>query len=308
MWHRAFAPATVANLGPGFDVLGLALDPALGVGDTCEVQLTDGDQVSIEITGDGGRLPTAPDDNCASVVARAVLERTGRRAGLEIKLHKGLPLASGLGSSAASSAAAALATNLALGAPLSRRELVECARLGEAVAAGTPHPDNVAPALLGGLLLMVERPCGLHIAPLPVPEPLRVAVVMPALEVRSSDARAVLPAAIPMADVVANLGSIGLFVSALYEGDLDRLSEACHDRLHQPYRIPLVRGYDQARQAALDAGAVGMGLSGSGPSMFALTDGDERAQAAGEAMVQAFAGLDIAARAVHGRIAASFDD
>ncbi|HWN66325.1 MAG TPA: hypothetical protein VNM90_01735, partial [Haliangium sp.] len=156
-WQRAFAPATVANLGPGYDVLGLALDPALGLGDTCAVRRTDGDGIAIAVDGDGGRLSTNPAENCASVAARAVLDRAGVRTGLEIRLHKGLPLGSGLGSSAASSAAAALATNLALGAPFTRRDLVDCARAGEAVAAGTPHPDNVAPSLLGGLLLMVER-------------------------------------------------------------------------------------------------------------------------------------------------------
>lgn len=357
-WHRAFAPATVANLGPGYDVLGLALDPALGLGDTCAVRLTDDGRITIAVSGDGGRLSTDPAENCASVAASAVLAAaaaasgaaagpasilpsglpsgspSGGRTGLEIRLHKGLPLGSGLGSSAASSAAAALATNLALGAPLTRRALVDCARAGEAVAAGTPHPDNVAPSLLGGLLLMVERVSengpaaarpaqeavaavpaleaagampALEIVRLPVPARLRVAVVIPDLEVRTADARAAIPARIPVADAVHNLGAVALFVSALHDGDLGRLGQATRDRLHQPYRIPLMRGFDEARRAALAAGALGAGMSGSGPAMFALADGDAAAKAAGEALVAAFESLGIAAHFMSGRVAPSFE-
>ncbi len=338
-WHRAFAPATVANLGPGYDVLGLALDPALGLGDTCAVRLTDDDRITIAVEGDGGRLSTEPAENCASVAAAAVLAAVGRRTGLEIRLHKGLPLGSGLGSSAASSVSAALATNLALGSPLARRALVDCARAGEAVAAGTPHPDNVAPSLLGGLLLMVERASegaaaptpavgmaalepldamsaleltraampALEIVRLPVPANLRVAVVIPDLEVRTADARAAIPPRIPVADAVHNLGAIALFVSALHDGDLIRLGQATRDRLHQPYRIPLMRGFHQARRAAMAAGALGAGLSGSGPAMFALADGDAAARTAGEALVASFASLGIAAYFMSGRVAPSFE-
>jgi homoserine kinase len=324
-WHRAFAPATVANLGPGYDVLGLALDPALGLGDTCAVRRTSGERIVIAVEGDGGRLSVDPAENCASVAAAAVLARAGVRTGLEIRLHKGLPLGSGLGSSAASSAAAALATNLALGAPFVRRDLVDCARAGEAVAAGTPHPDNVAPSLLGGLLLMVERvsedaaapppapaaaPAGMpaiDIVRLPVPAELRVAVVIPDLEVRTADARAAIPPRVPVGDAVHNIGAIALLVTALYDGDLGRLRQGTRDRLHQPYRIPLVRGFDQARRAALAAGALGVGLSGSGPAMFALAAGDAAATACGEALSGAFAALGIAARHVCGRVAPSFE-
>ncbi|MFT5429984.1 MAG: homoserine kinase, partial [Myxococcota bacterium] len=155
-WHSAFAPATIANLGPGFDVLGLALHPELLLGDTCRVRLADHGEIRLTIEGDGGRLPTEPSENCASVVAKVLLEQAGRTDGLDIHLIKGLPLGSGLGSSAASSASAALATNLALGSPFARHELLDAGRAGEAVAAGTPHPDNVVPSLLGGILLMVE--------------------------------------------------------------------------------------------------------------------------------------------------------
>ncbi len=305
MWHRAFAPATVANLGPGYDILGLALDPALGLGDTCEVRLNDSDKITLHIEGDGGRLPTNPARNCASVAAQTVLTlaQSPRPTGLDIRLKKGLPLGSGLGSSAASAASAALATNAALGSPLTRLQLVEAGRAGERVAAGSPHPDNVAPSLMGGILLMVERPGGLQIVSLPIPDDLRLAVVIPDLKVRTADARAVLPAQVPLGDAVANAASIALCISALYDDDLSRLSLAIEDRLHQPYRKHLVRGYEAAYTAAMAAGALGAGLSGSGPAMFALTDGDDSADACGRAFVAAFAQNDVSARYVAARVA-----
>ncbi len=306
-WTTAFAPATVANLGPGFDILGLALDDALGLGDTCEVALQPAGQWSLEVTGDGGRLPTDPAQNAAAVVARAVLERAGVQAGLAMRLHKGLPLGSGLGSSAASAASAALAANAAIGAPFTRRELVAQGRVGEALCAGSPHPDNVAPALLGGILLMAPDPDalpdGLQIVRLPVPERLRVAVVIPELEVRTADARAALPKHVPVADAVTTAAHVGLMVSALYEGDLARLGLGTRDVLHQPYRAPLVRGFVAARAAALASGALGVGLSGSGPAMFALADGDSAAHRAGEALVRSFAESGVVATWRAGRIA-----
>lgn len=307
-WSSAFAPATVANLGPGFDVLGLALDPALGLGDTCRVRRSQTDGIRLTIEGDGGRLPTGPSENVASVAAAAVLRRIGATGqGLDIHLTKGLPLGSGLGSSAASAASAAIATNLALGSPLSRRELIDAGRAGEAIAAGTPHPDNVVPSLLGGLLLMVDEADGLRIVQLPVPPSLRVSVVIPELEVRTADARKVLPAAVPMADAIANIASMGLFVSGLYEGDLRRVGRGVQDRLHQPYRIPLVRGFHVAREAAEGVGALGVGMSGSGPAIFALADGDVSAARCGAAMAAAFESLGIGARWVAGGIAPALE-
>lgn len=303
-WHTAFAPATVANLGPGFDVLGLALDSAMGLQDRCAVRLLPPGELRLEIEGDGGRLPREPAANSATVVAAAVVKRAGSDAGLHVRLTKGLPLGSGLGSSAASSASAAMATNAALGSPLSLRELFGPARQGEAVAAGTPHPDNVIPALIGGIVLMVEDTVhGLDVVHLPVPDGLYVAVVIPELVVFTADARAVLPARVPMTDAITNVGRLGLFVSALYDGDLTRLGRATGDALHEPYRIGLVPGYERARDAAVLAGALGVGLSGSGPAMFALAEGREAAEACGRALASGFQESGTAARWAAGRVA-----
>ncbi len=307
-WHAAFAPATVANVGPGYDVLGLALHPDLELGDTCEVRLAPRGRMELTIDGDDGRLPTGPDDNVATVAARVVLETAGADTGLELRLHKGLPLGSGLGSSAASAAAAALATNAALGNPLSRAQLFAAGRAGEALAAGVPHPDNVVPALAGGFLILVDdTAAGLIWHRLPVPSELHVAIVIPELEVRTADARAVLPATVDRADAVSNLGRLGLLVSALYEGDLERLRHAVVDRLHQPFRTPLVRGYDAVADAGQRAGALGVGLSGSGPAIFAFAS-RSRASDVAHAMAAAFDAQGIGARAISGPISEPFSD
>ena len=297
--RSAFAPATVANLGPGFDSLGLALDPALGLGDRCDVRLAAETRIVVE----GADLPTDPARNVATVAAMRVLELAGVPGGVHVHLRKGLPIGSGLGSSAASAVSAVVATHELIGRPLGRDALIDACRAGEAIAAGFPHPDNVVPALLGGLLLMVEGAAGLEVVPLPVPQWLRVAVVIPDLEVRTADARAALPAVVPMADAVANAGAIGLLISALYDGDADRIGRGVLDRLHQPYRIPLVPGFDAARRAALDAGALGVGLSGSGPALFALARGEAAARNAGAAMASAFQALGTAARWAAGKVA-----
>ena len=287
-WYTAFAPATVANVGPGFDILGLSLDPSSSLGDTCHVRLAPPGQFHLTIDGDNGRLPRDPEQNVASFVARYILNQVGVHHGLDIRLEKGLPIGSGLGSSAASAASAALATNAALGMPLTLEQLVPAGQAGEALAAGSPHPDNVVPALLGGLLLMVEEPgSDLRIVRLPAPSWLRVVVVMPQLEVRTADARAVMPEKVPMSNAIRNMASIGLLVSGLYEGDAERVGAGIRDCLHQPYRASLVPGFVEARKSALSAGALGVGLSGSGPAVFAFCL-DEQINAVGEALVHGF--------------------
>jgi len=307
-WTSAFAPATIANVGPGFDVLGFALDPAMGLGDTCDVRLVSGHGMHLTIDGDGGRLSTDPALNVATVAASRVLQLAGVETGLELRLHKGLPLGSGLGSSAASAASAASAVNAALGNPLTRAQLFDPGRAGEKAAAGFAHPDNVVPALVGGFLLMVERDDDeLQVVPLPVPDQLAVALVIPDLEVRTELARKAIPAEIPVADAVSNAAHIALLVSALYDSDLDRLGYAIHDRLHQPYRTPLVPGFGDARERALAAGALGVGLSGSGPAMFAFARGLDSARACGEALAAGFIDRGTAARWVAGSVAAPFE-
>ncbi len=291
-WIRVFAPGSVGNLACGFDVLGLALEAP---GDVVEVRTSSGPGVRIEaVTGDGGRLPTDPRTNSAAAAAQAVLDTVDAHTGLTLVLRKGLPLAAGLGGSAASAVAAAVAADACLDAHLPTPLLLHCALRGEAVAAGAPHPDNAAPSLLGGIVL-VPDPEEVHPISLPVPEGLSVAVVRPRMEVETARARAVLGGTVPLRDAVRQWGRTAALVAALYEEDWDLLARAVADAVVEPQRAPLVPGFHEVKAAALDAGALAASLSGAGPALFALTRGRERASKVGAAMVAAFrdaAGLE----------------
>lgn len=290
----AFAPATVANLGPGFDVLGLALSAP---GDTVTATRRGAPGVRIVgVEGDGGQLPREAERNTAGIAAIATLARAGvRDVGIELHVHKGLPIGSGLGSSASSAAAAACAVNLLVGSPLRKSELVEPCIEAEAAVSGR-HADNVAPALLGGLIL-VRSVDPLDIVRLPLPEGLAIAVVTPAFELATKKARAVLPADVPLADLVRNTANIGALVSACHSGDLGLLGRCVTDRVVAPARAALVPGAPEVIAAALDSGALGSSISGAGPSVFALCRSQRSARDAGAVMVTAFeaAGLDATA-------------
>ena len=284
----ASAAATVANLGPGFDVLGLCL---VGPRDHAIAELTDDGRVTlVEVTGDGGRLPRQAEANCAGVAARAVLERFGEPgAGVRLWLDKGLPLGSGLGSSAASAVAAALATAEVACPDVGKAELLDACREGERLATGTPHPDNVAPSLLGGLVACLAREGeAIEVVRLPLPAGLHVACLKPAVEVRTADARAAMPAAIPVSDVVRTLGNMAGLVAALASGDLELVGRCLGDRVATPYRKAFIPGFDEAMAAAAAAGAVGGGISGSGPTVFALASDLAGAEAAADAVEAVF--------------------
>jgi homoserine kinase len=291
---RVFAPATVSNLGPGFDVLGLALERP---GDLVEGELADSPGVEIvEITGDGGALSRDADRNVAGRAAAEVLHRagSGRRArhaagpGLRLWVHKQMPLRSGLGSSGASSAAGAAIANELLGRPLGQHDLLLSAMEGERAAAGSAHADNVAPSLLGGIVL-IRGYDPLEVLSLPVPQGLWVVAVHPACEVSTADARALVNGrTYPLDRIVANLGNLGTLVGALYRDDLPLLGRSIDDRLIEPVRARLIPGFAAVKQAALDAGALGCSISGSGPSLFALSDDERAAGRIGDAMQSAF--------------------
>jgi homoserine kinase len=293
---RVFAPASVSNLGPGFDVLGLALPRP---GDVVDAAWSAQPGVRIAaVTGDDGLLSTDPHQNVAGVAAASVFSQLSSRApapGVVLHVHKQMPLASGLGSSAASSVAGAFAVNELFGAPLSRRELLGHALAGERAAAGSTHADNVAPSLLGGIVL-VRGYEPLEVLDLPVPPALRVVVVHPHHRVETSKARAMLRGfGFPVEQAVANLGNVGAFVAALYRNDLELLGRCVEDRLVEPLRIPLIPAFREVRQAARDAGALGCSISGSGPSIFALADNDATADRVADAMCAAMfdaAGLE----------------
>jgi homoserine kinase len=292
---RAFAPATIANLGPGFDLIGLALHSP---GDTVSITLETGQSgisvVSIE--GDGGRLPDDPTKNTAAVAVSEIIKKSEQplTSAVKISIKKGLPLGSGLGSSGASAVAAAVAMNALLNDELNSTQLLDACRCAEAVACGAPHGDNVAPALFGGIVLL---PQGTDVAPisLPVPSGLFFAVAHPDVEVRTEQARAVLPREVPLSKAVFNAGQLGHLVSALYEEDLEGLGKAMVEGIVTPVRSALIPGFSEVCEAALKAGALGVGISGSGPTLFAMTRGESVATEAAEAMGEAFHRLGISA-------------
>lgn len=283
---RVFAPATVANLGPGFDVLGLALSKP---GDLVEAELTPNGGVEIvELTGDDGLLSRDSKKNVAAVAAAEVLRRAQSPRGLRMSLHKQMPLASGLGSSGASSAAGAYAANELLDRPLTPLDLVQCAMEGERAATGSPHADNVAPSLLGGIAL-VRSYDPLDIVQLPVPKALHVSVVHPHWHVSTADARALLAGrTYPMAPIVSNLGDIAGFVAGLYSGNLELIGRSINDALVEPLRSRLIPGFDAVREAARAAGALGCSIAGSGPSVFAFAGDKASGERIGAAMQAAF--------------------
>ena len=290
---RVFAPATVANLGPGFDVLGLALSRP---GDELEAELTNGGGVDIvEVTGDGGVLSRDAKKNVVGRAAADVLQRTGARQGVRLWLHKQMPLASGLGSSGASSAAGAVAVNELLGRPLSERDVVSSAMEGERAASGTPHADNVAPSVMGGVVL-VRSYQPFDVIALPLPEALHVSVVHPHCQVSTAEARRLVKGrTYSLDDIVPNLGNVAALVAALGRGDLELLGRSVEDRLVEPLRARLIPGFDRVKKAALDAGGLGCSIAGSGPSVFAFAASMAAAQSIGAAMQVAFrsaAGLE----------------
>jgi len=278
---RVHAPATVSNLGPGFDVLGLAVDQP---GDYVEAEWSDVPGVEIvEVRGDEGRLTTDPTRNVVGIAATAVLrffdEKTlaSRPPGVRLWLEKEMPLASGLGSSAASSVGGALAVSALLGSGVDQNDLIACALEGERAVSGGVHADNVAPCVTGGIVL-IRSYDPMEILSLPVPAALRVAVVHPHTSVVTAEARRLVDESrFEMARVVANLGQLGALVAALHRGDLELFGRAITDALVEPIRAPLVPGFADVKQTALDAGALGCSLSGSGPSMFAFASSDDQA-------------------------------
>jgi homoserine kinase len=275
-WVEAFAPATVSNLGPGFDCLGLALRLR---GDTVRARRRDAPGVELlRVAGDGGKLPLQADRNTASVAALALLRLHAPTLGVELELDKGLPLGSGLGSSGASAAAAVVAVDAALELGLPAAALVEAARAGEAAACGSPHPDNVAPAIVGGIVLVASL-APLRLIPLPVPTGLWITAYTPGCSLPTAEARAVLPRAVPLSETVKQAARLALLVHALHERDLALLGEAIVDDIVEPARAPLIPGYLEAKAACCEAGAIACSISGAGPTTFALAGDRGRAEA-----------------------------
>lgn len=280
---RAFAPGSIGNLGPGLDILGCAVT---GAGDVVEVTAIDArDGIRIEQPGHPD-LPRDPTRHAAAIAAAEVLRRSETSMGLALRVDKGLPLSGGQGGSAASAIAGAVATNALLGSPLGFGDLLMAALVAEERVAGR-HLDNLAPALLGGIIL-VRSIDPLDLVRLPIPAGLRVVLVHPEMQLRTADARAVLPPTVDRSVAIAQAAAVAAMVAAFSLEDLPRLRETVTDYIAEPARAPLLPGFAQAKAAALDAGALGCSIAGGGPSAFALTEGNEIAERVRDAMLAAY--------------------
>jgi homoserine kinase len=284
----AFAPGSVGNVGPGLDILGLAV---AGRGDTVTAAFTGGDAVTIDDPGHPD-LPTDPLGHTSAIAAAEVLRRAGLSAGLRLNVRKGLPLAGGQGGSAASAVAGAAATNALLGGPLGVLGLLEACLAAESAVAGR-HADNIAPSLLGGLVL-IRGLDPIDAVRLPCPAGLLVVLAHPAQRLRTAEARAALPGSVSRERALAQAANVAAMVAAFASGDLALLARALDDGIAEPARAPLLPGFAAAKDAALAAGAIGASISGAGPTAFALVPDTEVGQRVAAAMHAAYraAGLE----------------
>lgn len=280
-----FAPATVANVACGFDSLGFALNEP---GDIVEAVLSSTPGVVVKsISGDGGKLPLDSLKNTASVAVVELLKHIGdTNVGIDLHVHKHMPLGSGLGSSAASAVAAVVAANELLGSPLTRLELLPFVMQAEKIACGAAHADNVAPALLGGFVL-VRSYHPLDVIQLEYPKDLVAAVLHPQIELLTSDARNVLKKTIRLDDAIEQWSNLAGLITGLITHDHDLIGRSLKDTLIEPIRSLLIPGFDAVKAAALERNALGCSISGSGPSIFALCRGEDHAKEVGAAMQSA---------------------
>lgn len=270
---KIFAPATVANLSCGFDVLGCCLE---SVGD--EMLLRKNSSREIKITRITGQdLPMEADKNVAGVAIRALLKELKSTQGFDIEIYKKIKSGSGIGSSAASSAGAVFAANKLLKEPFSLIDLIPFAMEGERLASGNAHADNVAPALLGGFSL-IKSYDPLEVLKLPNPPDLRMVILHPLIEVKTKDSRSIIKQNVSLQKAIKQWGNLGALVSALYSNDYDLLGRSLKDEIVEPVRSMLIPFFDDLKIIARDSGALGFGISGSGPSVFALCKGEASAE------------------------------
>jgi homoserine kinase len=275
---KAFAPATIANLCCGFDILGVAVEQP---GDEVEVTLTEETGIRlVNIVGDGGRLPREANRNTCTVAIESYLQAIDKTdVGVEVTLFKNLPLGSGMGSSAASAAAGLVAVNHLFGNPLTKLQLLPHAMEAERIACGSAHADNVAPSLLGGFVLVRDyHP--LDVVAVPTELQLFVGLVHPHIEVKTADSRMVLRSTVSLRDAIAQNGNVAGLILGLTTADANLVGRSLKDVFAEPYRADFIPGFHLAKAAALRAGALGCGISGSGPTLFVLAPSEELAQRA----------------------------
>lgn len=285
---KIFAPATIANVSCGFDILGLCLD---SVGD--EMVIRKSKESGVRITKIVGQdLPMEADKNVAGVAVMAMLDDLQSDAGFEIEIYKNIKPGSGIGSSAASSAGAVFAVNELLGKPFSNQELVAFAMQGEKLASGTAHADNVAPALLGGCT-MVTSYDPLNIIKIDAPKELYATVIHPQIEVKTADSRSVLKQKVSLKTLVTQMGHFGGLISGLYTENYDLIGRSLQDEIIEPNRSILIPEFDNVKAICKINGALGSGISGSGPSIFALSRGEEIAKKVAQGMAKVYEKIQV---------------
>ncbi len=282
------SPATVANLVCGFDVLGMCLHEPC---DIMELTLLNKKEVIIRST-DGYPLPSDPAQNTAGAPLLSMLEELGKPIGFELSITKQIKPGSGIGSSAASAAGAVVAANHLLGNIFSKEDMVRFAMIGEKVASGVKHADNIAPCIYGGITL-IRSIFPLDIVSIPVP-PLHVTVVHPQIEVRTSDARQILRKEVLLKDAIRQWGNIGGLIAGFMKNDPDLIGRSMEDVIIEPVRSMLIPGFDEVKQKCKKAGALGGGISGSGPSIFMLSRDEATARAVEQVMKETYEHIGLA--------------
>lgn len=287
---KAYAPASIGNVSCGFDVMGLAVDAP---GDEVIITLNDSGMVTIrDIKGDNGKLPRAAEENTAGVAVIEYLKAISCKQGAEITLIKNLPLGSGMGSSAASAVAAVVAINHVFDNRLPKKELLPFVMQAEFVACGSAHADNAAPSLLGGLILIRDN----HppdIIEIPTPDELMCVLVHPHVEVKTRDARQVLKQSVPLKDAITQWGNTAALVAGMMKPDYELIGRSLQDVVAEPVRSVLIPGFHDIKAQAVEAGALGCGISGSGPTMFAFCKSKGIAEHVGQTMQQQFQAIGL---------------
>jgi len=285
---KIFAPASVANVSCGFDVLGFCLEP---VGDQMIIRKTNSSGIKITKI-EGQNLPLDVKKNVAGVAAEALLKAHPTKSGFEIEIYKNITAGSGIGSSAASAAGAVYGINELLGKPYTSHDLISFAMEGEGMASGTVHADNVAPVLMGGITL-VRSIDPVDVIKLPIPKALTAVVLHPKIELKTMHAREIIKKNVTMEKAIQQWGNLGAFVSALYNEDYDLMSRSLKDEIVEPMRSMLIPEFESLKKASIQAGALGFGISGSGPSVYALTKGIDGAKKIHSAINEVISSIDI---------------
>jgi len=281
---KVFAPGSVSNVGCGFDILGFAID---GIGDEMILSKNDSNKMHIKPIEGYENLPTEPSKNVAGVAIQALLDDLGSSQGFDIEIKKNIKPGSGIGSSSASAAGAVVAANELLGRPYSREELVNFAMQGEIAASGDAHADNAAPTVLGGFCI-VRAYDPLDVIQIESPKDLWCVVIHPQIEIKTKEARELLSPKVDLKKAIRQWGNVAGLISGLHKSDYNLIGRSLEDHIVEKQRKVLIPEFDNLKQAVLEAGALGCSISGSGPSVFALCEGEEKAKAVRSAMNEVF--------------------